>query len=156
MGGSLFLMGCGLGRYHILAEHGQSMDRSMDSQYKRHTEVAFSLKLAYQLFQHLRLNCNPFLCLLITALCCYGGGSSALLFLMGGTMIEHGQEHGQLINKASGGRPLSEIWHISYFNVSGYAAILFYAFCSLRCATCAVMGALISFLMGCDFSLGHN
>ena len=40
-------------------------------------------------------------------------------------MIEHGQEHGQLINKASGGRPLSEIWHISYFNVSGYAAILF-------------------------------
>ena len=68
-------------------------------------------------------------------------------------MIEHGQEHGQLINKASGGRPLSKIWHISYFNVSGYAAILFYAFCSLRCA---VMGALISFLMGCDFSLGHN
>ena len=49
-------------------------------------------------------------------------------------MIEHEQEHGQLINKASGGRPLSEIWHISYFNVSGYAAILFYAFWSLRYA----------------------
>jgi hypothetical protein len=60
-------------------------------------------------------------------------------------MIEHGQEHGQLINKASGGHLLSEIWHISYFNISGYVAILFYAFCSLRCA---VMGALISFLMG--------
>jgi len=45
VGGSSFLMGCGLGRYHILAEHGQSMDRSMDSQYKRHTEVAFSLKI---------------------------------------------------------------------------------------------------------------
>jgi hypothetical protein len=45
VGGSSFLMGCGLGRYHILAEHGCSVYRSMDSQYKRHTEVAFSLKI---------------------------------------------------------------------------------------------------------------
>ena len=67
-------------------------------------------------------------------LCCYDGGSLALLFLMGGslessgTWPEHGQEDGQPINKASVGRLLSENLRISYFNVSGYAAMLFYAF----------------------------
>jgi len=87
VGGSSFLMGCGLGRYHILAEHGQSMDRSMDSQYKRHTEVAFSLKIGISAIPTSPVKLQSFLCLLITALCCYGGGSLALLFLIGGTMI---------------------------------------------------------------------
>src|SRR6267378_2278806 len=44
-----------------------------------------------------------FLCLLITALCYYDGGSLALLFLMGCSLnySRHGQEHGQPINEAS-------------------------------------------------------
>ena len=37
-------------------------------------------------------------------------------------------ENGQPINEASVGRLLSKNWHTSYFNVSDYSAIIFYAF----------------------------
>jgi len=62
----------------------------------------FSLKIGILAFQHLRLRCNYFLCLLITALCYYDGGSLASCFRWGAASVHglwHGQGHGQPIKR---------------------------------------------------------
>src|SRR6202012_2866641 len=93
--------------------------------------------MAYYLFQCLRLRCNYFLCLPITALCYYSGVLRTLVFdgvrpsPASGTWTV-AWTGAWTANKRGISRSLS--LYISYFNVSDYAAIIFYAFRLLRCA----------------------